>query len=252
MVAPLKQWAIGARERSGLSWDDFLRANSHKMRQEASRLINRGAEPRRVVSFEGDELVFSRARYAVQDEDAVRHALDESKAFEPEEDPAEYGWLDEAEDATGGRRAFGHVHIAGGELTLECSTRQRLERGKALLQFLAGEQLRHLDDDFTTWQSAMRDRKPSPDPPKGSSLPPEVERELVQKVLAEQHYSKWPDTPLIALDGKTPREAMATLRGRAQVVDLLKLLENGEEHKRSDGLAWFDVSKLKAALGVEF
>ncbi len=135
-------------------------------------------------------------------------------------------------------------------MTLECSTRQRLERGKALLQFLVGEQLRHLDDDFTNWQSAMRDRKPSPDPPKGSGLPPGVERELVQKVL-EEHYRKWPDTPLIALDGKTPREAMATPEGRAQVVDLLKLLENGEEHKRSDGLAWHDVSKLKAALGIE-
>jgi hypothetical protein len=249
LVAPLKEWAIGAQQRSGLSWDDFLRANSHKMRQEASRLINRGADSTRVVSFEGDELVFSRARYAVQDEDAVRHALDQSKSFEPDEDRAGYGWLNETEDATGGRRAFGHVHIAGGELTLECSTRQRLERGKALLQFLAGDQLRHLDDDFTSWQSAMRDRTPSTDPPKGSRLPPEVERELVQKVL-EEHYRKWPDTPLMALDGRTPREAMATPEGRAQVVDLLKSLQNGEEHKRGDGLAWYDVSKLKAALGI--
>jgi hypothetical protein len=91
LVAPFNEWAIGARERSGLSWDDFLHANSHKMRQEASRLINRGADSTRVVSFEGDELVFSRARYAVQDEDAIRHALDQSKSFEPEEDPAGYG-----------------------------------------------------------------------------------------------------------------------------------------------------------------
>ena len=251
LVAPLKEWTIGARQRSGLSWGDFLHANSHKMRQEASRLINRPADSLRVVSFEGDELVFSRARYAVQDEDALRHALDQSKAFQPDEDPAGYGWLDEAEDATGGRRAFGHLRIAGGELTLECSTRQRLERGKALLQFLAGENLRHLGDDFTSWQSAMRDREPAPGPPKRSSLPPEVERELVQKVL-DEHYRKWLDMPLPALDGKTPRQAVATSEGRAQVVDLLKLLQNGEEHKRSDGLAWYDVSKLKAALGIEF
>jgi hypothetical protein len=32
----------------------------------------------------------------------------------------------------------------------------------------------------------------------------------------------------------------------------LKLLENGEEHKRRNGLAWYDVSKLKAKLGVAF
>ena len=250
-VAPLKEWAIGERQRSGLSWDSFLRANSHKLRQEASRLINRGADSMQLVSFEGDELVFSRARYTVLDEAALRRALDQSKALDRQEDPAEYAWLDEAEDATGGRRVFGHLRIAGGELTLECSTRQRLERGKVLLRKLGGKHLRHLGDDFTGWQSATRDRKPSPGPPEGSRVPPEVEREVVQKWLTE-HYRKWLDMPLPALDGKTPREAVATSKGRAQVVDLLKLLENGEEHKRRDGLAWYDVSKLKAELGVEF
>jgi hypothetical protein len=250
-VAPLKEWAIGAHRRSGLDWDAFLHANSHKLRQEYSRLFNRPAESTRVVSFEGDELVFSRTRYEVLDEDAVRRALDESKAFVGEGDPAEYGWLDEAEDATGGRRAYGHVRIAAGELTLECSTRQRLERGKALLRSLAGKHLRHRDDDFTSWQSAMRDREASPDAPEPPGLPPEVERELLGKVLAE-HYDRWLDMPLPALDGKTPRAAVATPEGRAQVVDVLKILENGEQHKRREGLAWYDVSKLKAELGVEF
>ena len=240
-VAPLKEWAIRARKRSGFNWDKFLHANSHRMRQEALRLLNRGADASRVVSMEGDELVFSRARYAVQDEDAVRRAIEQSKAFHPEEDPGEYGWLDETEDATGGRRAYGHVHIGGGELTLECSTRRRLEAGRALLQFLAGEHLRHLDDNFTSWQSALLDRKPSPDPPKRSSLPPDVERELVQKVL-DEHYTKWLDMRLPALDGKTPREAVATAGGREGVVELLKSLKNDEAR----------VSKLKAALGIEF
>jgi len=43
-VAPLKEWAIDAQRRSGLSWDAFLRANSHKLRQEASRAINRASQ----------------------------------------------------------------------------------------------------------------------------------------------------------------------------------------------------------------
>jgi hypothetical protein len=30
------------------------------------------------------------------------------------------------------------------------------------------------------------------------------------------------------------------------------MMQNGEEHKRRDGFAWFDVSKLKAELGIEF
>jgi hypothetical protein len=177
LVAPLKEWAIDAQRRSGLSWDAFLRANSHKLRQEAYRLINHDTGSRRVVSFEGDDMVLSRARYTLLNEEAVRRALDQSKAFIHEDDPADYGWLDEVEDATGGHRAFGHIHIGGNELTLECSTRQRLERGKALLKSLAGERLRHLDDDFKTWQEAMGERKDSPGAPKVSGLPPEVEPE---------------------------------------------------------------------------
>jgi hypothetical protein len=250
-VAPLKEWALGAQQRSGLDWGAFLRANSHRLRQEYSRLFKRSADSTRLVSFEGDEVVFGRARYAVLDEDAVRRALEESHAFHGEEGAADYGWLDEKEEAGGARRAYGSVTIAGGELTLECSTRQRLERGRELLRSLAGEYLRHLGDDFTSLQSAMRDRKPSPGAPKLSSLPPELERELLGKVLAE-HYDRWLDMPLPALDHRTPRQAAASPEGRAQVVELLKILENGEEHKRRDGLAWYDVAKLKAALGVEF
>ena len=251
VVAPLKEWAIGAHRRSGLDWDAFLHANSHRLRQEYSQLSNQPPGSMRVVSFEGDELVFSHARYAVLDEEAVRGALDASNAFVQEDDPADYGWLDENEDASGGRRAYGHIHIADGTLMLECSTRQRLERGNELLRRLAGEHLRHLGDDFTPWKSAMRGHKAPPRAPKPSSLPPEVERELVAKVLAE-HYARWPDMPLQALDGKTPREAATTARDRAKLVDLLKMIENGEQHKRRDGLAWYDISKLKAELGVEF
>ena len=33
---------------------------------------------------------------------------------------------------------------------------------------------------------------------------------------------------------------------------LLKSLENSEEHERMEGRAWFDVSKLKAELGVDY
>jgi hypothetical protein len=101
--------------------------------------------------------------------------------------------------------------------------------------------LRHLDDDFTSWQSAMRDRETSPAAPKASTLPPEMEREVVRKFL-DEHYTKWLDMPLPALDGQTPREAVATANGRERVVELLKSLENSEA----------PVSKLKAALGVEF
>jgi len=200
----------------------------------------------RVVSVDGDELIFSQARYQILDEDALRQALDASPVLVNHGDGS-YGWLAETEHAPGSRRAFGSIRTEGSQLILECSTRQRLERGKALLGDLAGHRLRHLGDNFTSAKAAMRNPGTRHAPPP-SGIPPEAERELLRNALAE-HYDKWPDTPLPALNGRTPREAVAT-PDRAQVAELVKLLENGEERKRRDGLAWYDMAKIKAELGL--
>jgi hypothetical protein len=249
-LAPLKEWAIRERQRSGLDWDAFLRANSHRLRQAYSRVMNRIKAPR-MVSYEGDELVFSKARYTVLDEEALRREFDQSKVLLRSEDGADYGWLDAAEDEKGARRSYGNLHIAGGELTLECNSRERLQRGKELLRSIAGKHLRHRDDDFTSWQAAMRDRNPEPDTSPGSDLSPEVKRQVEQQYV-DEHYGKWLDLPLPALDGKTPRQAAGIPEMRAQLVDLLKFVENVEERKRRGGGTSYDVSKLKAALGVDF
>ena len=149
-VEPLKEWALDAQRRSGLEWDAFLRSNSHRMRQEFSRLIKLGDYPKKVVSIEGDELVFSKARYKILDEAALRDTLDRSKEFVRHPDTGDYDWLEE-------EHVLGHIAIEDGRLTLECTTRQRLQRGKELLRKLAGEHLRHRDDHFTAWTAALRD-----------------------------------------------------------------------------------------------
>jgi hypothetical protein len=249
LVADLKEWAIEERLRTGLPWDRFLHANSARLRQEASRLIDEN-RLQRVTSVEGDEFVFSKAHFEIVDEAALRQALDRSPVM-IRENSGDYGWVDEKEDQTGGRRAFGHLAIANGELTIECQTRQRLERGKDLLRQLAGAALRHKADDFRGWKSALRDYQASGAKPPGSGVPPEVEREIVEK-MTDEHYRTWPDTPLPYLGGKTPRQAMATPKGRAQVIELLKMFENGEDRSRREGRASFDVSKLKRELGVEY
>lgn len=58
----------------------------------------------------------------------------------------------------------------------------------------------------------------------------------------------WPDVPLPALDGTTPRQAVTTKRGRAQVERLLADLEH---HEQSDPpAARYDVDILRTALGL--
>ncbi len=79
-------------------------------------------------------------------------------------------------------------------------------------------------------------------------LPPEVQQRLVRD-LKERHYADWPDQPLPALGGKTPRDAARTRRGRAQVDLLLRQFEHSEG--RLPPGERFDISDLRAQLRLQ-
>jgi len=70
----------------------------------------------------------------------------------------------------------------------------------------------------------------------------------------DEHYQNWPDRALPALAGLTPRQAARDPEQREQLIALLKMMENGdgELRKRAEGRPWFDFSKIKAELHVEY
>jgi hypothetical protein len=69
--------------------------------------------------------------------------------------------------------------------------------------------------------------EPSDAPPMQSELPAEVAEQAIHSFL-DSHYRQALDEPLPYLDGKTPRQAAKTKKGRAQVISWLKKLENSE------------------------
>jgi hypothetical protein len=249
--AALREWILADQKSSGLPWPGYLRANSHRLRRKALELGEQAASSLKMVSAEGDPLVFSKAIYKVLDETALTRALESSEVLD-RRDPAEgsFDWYEKPGEQEGPRRVLGTLRVEGGRLVLEANSRERLGRGRELVESLAGAAVSHQDDEFTGVEAAMRKVKRS-GPKPVSEIPPEIQRELVQKVMAE-HYRTWPDTPLPALGGKTPRQAVETPEGRSQVAELLKFIENGEERKRRAGEAWFDVSGLKAELQIDF
>ena len=89
----------------------------------------------------------------------------------------------------------------------------------------------------------------SPQKPAPESVPSEVEREIVLR-YKQQHYATWPDEPLPALKGKTPREAVRTRDGRKAVEELLRQFENGEERGSKAGRPAYDFSVLRKELGL--
>ena len=66
----------------------------------------------------------------------------------------------------------------------------------------------------------------------------------------EEHYRKWLDEPLPALDGRTPREAAALKSARPKLISLLKAMENMAERQRREGRPAYDFSRMWEALGL--
>ena len=81
-------------------------------------------------------------------------------------------------------------------------------------------------------------------------VPPEIAGPLLQQFM-DDHYRKCLNQPIGILDGKTPRQAVRSNKGREQVVAWLKYLENGAARRaRNDPAAAYDFSWMWQALGI--
>ncbi len=84
-----------------------------------------------------------------------------------------------------------------------------------------------------------------------NDLPPEIAEQAIHSYL-DDHYQRALDDPLPILDGKTPRQAVKTKKGRAQVVDWLKLLENTESRRAAgQGHKPYDMAWMWRTLKIE-
>jgi hypothetical protein len=235
---------------AGQSAGEYVRANSHLWHRAVDDLYRRQIDGMRIVNAEGDTLEFGAALYRVEDEAAVTAALEQAKPFEPQESEEPgvhtYAWLEHVE---GPRRSYGRIEMKDGKLRLEVNSRKRLQIGRQLVEKFAGEWLRHERDTFETLDDVRRAAAGKKPQQPAKALPADVEREVVQKLRAE-HYARWVDEPVPALDGQTPREAVRSETGRKAVEDLLRLFENAEERARREGRAAFDFSGIRRELGL--
>lgn len=77
---------------------------------------------------------------------------------------------------------------------------------------------------------------------------PEVQAQL-ERIL-ETHYATWPEHPLPALNGQTPREAVQSAVGREKVEALIDEIERSSAQMRpAPNPAVFE--RLRARLGLD-
>ena len=197
-----------------------------------------------LLTAEGGQLMFARVVFDVVD----REALDAALAGRPDlerQDDGSYVWL---EDTGEFHRALGTLALKGDRLVLEAMSRDRAERGRALIESLVPAAVRYrattLED---VGQALERRRAPAPE---SSEVPPEIQAEVVG-AFYEQHYRKWLDTALPALGGRTPREAARLQSTRPKLIALLKSFEAMAERQRRDGRPAHDFGWMWGELGLE-
>jgi hypothetical protein len=255
LLKPFQDLIEAESRKARLKPAEFVEANSHLLPRKLVELHGRLMEGFTVTDSTGEPIEFSTATYEIVGDlppvVAGLLAIQGVQEVTSKEDPAghrHFEWVETGVEGPG--RALGHIEIVSQRMKLSCTTRRNLEQGRRMLEKPLRRFLRHREDHFETVAEARQRREregPPKDPPK--RLDPEIERQIVLKYKTE-HYTRWVDESLPALDGKTPREAVRTERGRRQVRDLIRGIENLEEGERKRGRPALDLTELRRTLGV--
>lgn len=145
---------------------------------------------------------------------------------------------------------LGSAEIGPDLLKLAVNSRERAERGQELLSSclgdLVGQALISSQDPY----EAMR-AHPTGSEQRESRTATEAEVQALHSYL-DQHYRHTLDDPLPVLGGRTLRRAVKTRKGREQVVDWLKQLDQIEQRRAADqGSKPYDTRWIWQELGVE-
>jgi hypothetical protein len=230
--------------------------------------------PPRMVNFDGHDIVFTEMRYALRSDVAaeIERRLDTAPLIERDsEGVPEWTWLQSDawspvapvqgqkhapsggfEDEDGGW-TFARIALNAGSLVLTCNSRERAEAARLklaeLLEGLIGEPLIGMQ---TVEQAIAENRERRGDESAApEAVPPEIAGPLLKEFL-DGHYRQCLSQPVGMLDGKTPRQAVRSKKGREQVVAWLKYLENSTARRARDepAAAAYDFTWMWEELGI--
>lgn len=194
-----------------------------------------------VVNMDQHELVFSEARYEIIDRARLKSIL--SEHFE-EARPDSFSFVEED-------RLIADLELTPKHLVVRCNSRERLRRMKEHLDELLAGVAKHKLDSHEDLQRALeeslrRPRRTRPLEQDPADVPPEV-KQAVHQIMRQQMVA-WLDTPIPLLDGKTPRQAVRSGKGRDDVTHLLVRQQQG--FNANPETAGIDLSEIWEALGL--
>ncbi|MEA3339158.1 MAG: antitoxin Xre/MbcA/ParS toxin-binding domain-containing protein [Chloroflexota bacterium] len=212
----------------------------------------------RLTTPEGDEIVFTSARYRHSALEEIRPILQQADDFGLDDDlEAEpdgsfhFPWFETRPGASKpfapiGKRVLAHLTLTETALEVEAPSHRRLVDCRQRLEQLLGDRIRLVETKAKSAEQALREKPPA-EPEEPFIPPPELIAELEEKMLRQ-----WIDDSIPALGGLTPREAVETPEGRQQVLELIEYA--GRMQKgilETPGMFAPDYRKVKKMLGLE-
>lgn len=182
-------------------------------------------KPPRMCNTDGDELLWHTASFSVGNPDQTRQALMLRDDIDHDEEADELVWSREAKGnnrVIGETVTLGRIEFVGNELVLTVNSAKRFETARRWLEKLPGVAFKGVQT--RRWDLAEKDRPlderiSAPEP---IEMTPELADSLQE--MMDKHYISWLDTPLPALNGKTPRQACRTKAGRQEVTMLIRTM----------------------------
>jgi len=120
---------------------------------------------------------------------------------------------------------IGQARLDAAELVVETDSVARADGLRARIEAACGDWLHHRSRSHTDPTSMVAQQR-APAPPR----PHDPQAEQLELAMKKKLYAHWPDNPIPALQGKSPREAVRTREGRAAVDLLLREMEH-QEHQ---------------------
>ena len=156
--------------------------------------------------------------------------------------PLHFQHGDEHEEGVG---TVGNVILFPDRLVVKVFTKQKYDFAKTMMEKFFGESLQLQNEavvDLAKQQAAkiednyegyVQERILEKEESSSKDIPPEIERELLQK-MHKRHYTIFLDDKIPALDNMTPRAAAADPQMRPRLIELMKQHLKGIEKQNKD------------------
>lgn len=218
-----------------------------------------------IYNTHGEEIVICEVRFPILgDSDEVAAILDSIEEFERIEEEAKWDWHDLGSQHKGAKQSkrglqvdtysidntlLGFVEIRSESLMVTVNSAERADRGQMLLEARLGNLV---GQPLTSYQDLKQLLK-EPIDSKNKTAPIKDEKlSAIQDGFLKEHYSRTLDEPIPLLGNKIPRKFANTKKGRSEVIEWLKILENHEYRRAQlDGLEPFDMTWMWEELKID-